>query len=102
MPVILGPDGPSLGGFVCPATIIEAELWKMGQLKAGDIVRFVAVSIDEARRRKREKEAQIAQALAPKPRRPAHGARRRRQGPSTRARRSCSNAARRATRSPRW
>jgi allophanate hydrolase subunit 2 len=25
MPVILGPDGPSLGGFVCPATIVAAE-----------------------------------------------------------------------------
>ncbi len=36
MPVILGPDGPSLGGFVCPVTVIEAELWKLGQLKAGD------------------------------------------------------------------
>ncbi len=22
MPVILGPDGPSLGGFVCPVTIV--------------------------------------------------------------------------------
>lgn len=41
MPVILGPDGPSLGGFVCPATIVQAELWKMGQLRAGDTVRFV-------------------------------------------------------------
>ncbi|MBU3693358.1 MAG: urea carboxylase [Rhodocyclaceae bacterium] len=48
MPVILGPDGPSLGGFVCPATIVQAELWKMGQLKAGDRVRFVAVSRREA------------------------------------------------------
>ncbi len=48
MPVILGPDGPSLGGFVCPATIVDAELWKMGQLKAGDGVRFVRVSADEA------------------------------------------------------
>jgi urea carboxylase len=28
MPIILGPDGPSLGGFVCPAVIIKAELWK--------------------------------------------------------------------------
>src|SRR5690606_16317437 len=36
MPVILGPDGPSLGGFVCPVTIIEADLWQLGQLKAGD------------------------------------------------------------------
>ena len=44
MPVILGPDGPSLGGFVCPATVITADLWKLGQLKAGDKVRFVPVS----------------------------------------------------------
>lgn len=40
MPVILGPDGPSLGGFVCPFTIVEDQLWKMGQLSAGDRVRF--------------------------------------------------------------
>jgi urea carboxylase len=33
MPVILGPDGPSLGGFVCPVTIVQAELWKIGQLR---------------------------------------------------------------------
>ena len=44
MPVILGPDGPSLGGFVCPATIVDAELWKMGQLKPGDTIRFRKVS----------------------------------------------------------
>ncbi|MFT5533811.1 MAG: urea carboxylase [Burkholderiaceae bacterium] len=44
MPVILGPDGPSLGGFVCPAVIVSADLWKIGQLKPGDTVRFVRVS----------------------------------------------------------
>src|SRR6201981_1409382 len=48
MPVILGPDGPSLGGFVCPATVIRAERWKMGQLKAGDRVRFIPVTLDTA------------------------------------------------------
>ncbi|NQX88328.1 MAG: urea carboxylase [Halioglobus sp.] len=48
MPVILGPDGPSLGGFVCPATVITADLWKLGQLKAGDLLRFVAVSQEHA------------------------------------------------------
>jgi urea carboxylase len=48
MPVILGPDGPSLGGFVCPAVIVDCELWKMGQLKPGDKVRFVRVSQDWA------------------------------------------------------
>ncbi|SHG90703.1 urea carboxylase precursor [Kaistia soli DSM 19436] len=41
MPIILGPDGPSLGGFVCPAVISREELWKIGQLKPGDGVRFV-------------------------------------------------------------
>ncbi|HEY5759286.1 MAG TPA: urea carboxylase, partial [Steroidobacter sp.] len=48
MPVILGPDGPSLGGFVCPATIVSRELWKVGQLRPGDKVRFKCVSIDTA------------------------------------------------------
>ncbi|HTV23087.1 MAG TPA: urea carboxylase, partial [Polyangiaceae bacterium] len=40
MPILLGQDGPSLGGFVCPATIVSAELWKMGQLRPGSRVRF--------------------------------------------------------------
>jgi urea carboxylase len=44
VPVILGPDGPSLGGFVCPATVISSERWKLGQLAPGDTVRFVPVT----------------------------------------------------------
>ena len=41
LPILLGPDGPSLGGFVCPATVISTERWKLGQLRPGDTVRFV-------------------------------------------------------------
>jgi urea carboxylase len=41
MPIILGPDGPSLGGFVCPAVTAREEMWKLGQLKPGDKLRFV-------------------------------------------------------------
>ncbi|MCG8481523.1 MAG: biotin-dependent carboxyltransferase family protein, partial [Spirochaetales bacterium] len=48
MPIVLGPDGPSLGGFVCPAVVIEADLWILGQLKPRDRVRFVAVTLDHA------------------------------------------------------
>ncbi len=59
MPVILGPDGPSLGGFVCPATVVTADLWKLGQLKPGDRVRFLPVSLDEANRLEREQDAAI-------------------------------------------
>ncbi|MDM8191076.1 urea carboxylase [Pseudomonas koreensis] len=49
MPVILGPDGPSLGGFVCPVTVIEADLWQLGQLKAGDKIQFIPVDLGTAR-----------------------------------------------------
>jgi urea carboxylase len=48
MPVILGPDGPSLGGFVCPAVVVAAERWKLGQLRPGDSVRFHCVTPDQA------------------------------------------------------
>jgi len=48
MPILLGPDGPSLGGFVCPAVTVEAERWKLGQLKAGDTVRFRRLTLDQA------------------------------------------------------
>ncbi|MEO7597674.1 MAG: urea carboxylase [Opitutus sp.] len=49
MPIILGPDGPSCGGFVCPATIAQGELWKTGQLKPGDKVRFRPLTAEQAR-----------------------------------------------------
>ncbi|MFK7889851.1 MAG: urea carboxylase [Granulosicoccus sp.] len=60
MPVILGPDGPSLGGFVCPATVIAADLWKIGQLRAGDTVRFQPVSYDQACSLERTQQAFLA------------------------------------------
>ncbi|MBG6522695.1 urea carboxylase [Pseudomonas aeruginosa] len=60
MPVILGPDGPSLGGFVCPVTIIEADLWQLGQLKAGDKVRFVPVDVLTARQLAKAADAECA------------------------------------------
>lgn len=40
VPIVLGPDGPSLGGFVCPAVVASDERWKLGQMRAGDSVRF--------------------------------------------------------------
>ncbi|MCW2318219.1 urea carboxylase [Rhodoblastus acidophilus] len=44
MPILLGPDGPSLGGFVCPAVTAREDLWKLGQLKPGDKLKFVPVA----------------------------------------------------------
>ena len=60
MPVILGPDGPSLGGFVCPVTIIKADLWMLGQLRAGDRIRFLPVSQTTAEQLQRAQQTSLA------------------------------------------
>lgn len=59
MPIILGPDGPSLGGFVCPATIVQSELWKIGQLKPGNTVRFHRLTLSQALQQELEQDQQI-------------------------------------------
>lgn len=66
MPVILGPDGPSLGGFVCPVTIAYGELWKMGQLKPGNTVRFKSMSLAQANFLERLQDTTIAHLTVPK------------------------------------
>jgi urea carboxylase len=66
MPILLGPDGPSLGGFVCPATIVHAELWKLGQLKAGDLVQFKRITLAQAEDMEKQQDAFI-QAFAATP-----------------------------------
>jgi 5-oxoprolinase (ATP-hydrolysing) subunit C len=49
LPVILGPDGPTAGGFVVAATVVHADFWMIGQFRpVGDTVRFREVSLDEA------------------------------------------------------
>ncbi len=48
MPILLGPDGPSLGGFICPVTTATPELWKIGQLRPQDIVTFQLLTLEEA------------------------------------------------------
>ncbi|MBQ1783239.1 MAG: urea carboxylase [Gammaproteobacteria bacterium] len=66
MPVILTRDGPSLGGFVCPVTIAKGELWKVGQVKPGDRIRFKRLSFDQALALELAQDAAIA-ALSPLP-----------------------------------
>jgi urea carboxylase len=60
MPVILGPDGPSLGGFVCPVTVVTAELWKLGQLRPHNRVRFKRLTVQEALHAERAQEKMLA------------------------------------------
>ncbi len=67
IPIILGPDGPSLGGFVCPATVIQAELWKVGQLRAGDRIRFRRVTQAVAEAMEAAQDLAIATLQSPLP-----------------------------------
>jgi len=40
----------TIGGYACIATVLSADLWRVGQIKPGDRVRFVRVSLDEGQR----------------------------------------------------
>ncbi len=64
MPILLGPDGPSLGGFVCPFVVIEADLWKLGQLVPGDTVCLDCVD-EETARRAWDEQDELIKALRP-------------------------------------
>lgn len=46
--ILLGPDGPSLGGFVCSVTTAKGEFWKLGQLHPGDTVKFQLITLEQA------------------------------------------------------
>ncbi len=73
MPIILGPDGPSCGGFVCPMVVVQAERWKLGQLRPSDGVRFVRLTLREAESRRADQDQLIEHLAAPVRRRPARG-----------------------------
>ena len=65
MPVILGPDGPSLGGFVRPATLAERGFWEIGQLRPDDRVRFKRLTLPEAEALARTQEAWLHDLRSP-------------------------------------
>ena len=54
-PIILGVDGQTIGGYPKIAQIIRAEIDTLGQLRAGDDVRFEYVELAEAGRRHRDR-----------------------------------------------
>ena len=62
-PVILGPDHATLGGYPIVATVIEADLARVGRLTTGDHVWFEEVTIAEALELKTERDLAIAHAV---------------------------------------
>ncbi|MDQ6728969.1 MAG: biotin-dependent carboxyltransferase family protein [Actinomycetota bacterium] len=63
LPVILGPDGPTAGGFVVAATVVHGAFWKLGQLRpGGDHLRFRQVTVQEAARLEQEWHERLSEA----------------------------------------
>jgi KipI family sensor histidine kinase inhibitor len=48
VPVVLGPDHATLGGYPVVATVIGADLSLLGRCRPGDAVRLVPVTVPEA------------------------------------------------------
>ena len=63
-PCIFPVDCPDFGGFVSSTTIIKADFWRLGQIKAGDTMQYKRVSLADAlsmRRRVSDFIEQVAQ-----------------------------------------
>lgn len=50
-PTILMVDSPSLTGYMAPFTVCQASLWKIGQARPGDHLRFQMIDLASALRR---------------------------------------------------
>jgi biotin-dependent carboxylase-like uncharacterized protein len=61
-PIVLHVDGPSLGGYAKIATVVSADLGRVGQTRPGQITRFRAVSVGEAVEALRDLEGAISEA----------------------------------------
>ncbi|QGY32945.1 biotin-dependent carboxyltransferase family protein [Pantoea cypripedii] len=47
-PIIFINDSPSAGGFMVPFTVPSAAIWRLGQLRPGEKIRFRLISREEA------------------------------------------------------
>lgn len=48
-PIILGPDGPTIGGYPKVAVVCSADLDKLAHLRPGSTVTFQQISLEEAK-----------------------------------------------------
>ena len=59
-PVLFPVDCPDLGGFVSSTTIVKADYWRLGQMKAGNKLKFRRVSYQDAIAKRKEVEEHIS------------------------------------------
>jgi biotin-dependent carboxylase-like uncharacterized protein len=62
-PIVLFVDQTTTGGYPKIANVIAADLWRVGQLRPGDAVRFEAVTIEQALGLLREQEQLVAKLI---------------------------------------
>lgn len=61
-PVLLTADGPTLGGFMCCANVINADLWKIGQAAPDrDYAKFVQTTPEEAIKARKDQREWLSQ-----------------------------------------
>jgi antagonist of KipI len=60
LPVVLGVDGQTIGGYPKVAHVVRADLDRLAQLRPGEEVRFQQISIDEAEAAARARAARLA------------------------------------------
>lgn len=63
-PIVLGPDGPTIGGYPQVAVIIDADLDRLGQLRAGHAASFIFVSSEEAQEERTRRQSDLDRRLA--------------------------------------
>lgn len=62
-PVLLIADGPTLGGYMCALSVINADLWKVGQgTPARDFIKFQAATQEEATQARRDQKKLFTEA----------------------------------------
>jgi urea carboxylase len=53
-PCIFPVDAPNFGGFVSSTTVVRAEWWNLGQLRAGDTLQYMRVGLEDALKCRRD------------------------------------------------
>lgn len=55
--IVLIHDAPSAGGFIIPFTVPRCDLWRLGQARPNEMLRFRRISMDEANAERRRIDA---------------------------------------------
>jgi antagonist of KipI len=63
LPIVLGVDGQTIGGYPKVAHVIAADLDALGQLRPGDTIRFVQVTEEEAEATAADRREQLRKTL---------------------------------------